>query len=149
MATFGARQTREHLDAVPAPHWLDLFNAQFVITDKVRDVWRDGVFFDQQHPAVVGVDSELSIGTVPVYEATELWLIADDAPTAVVVATTAGSSVLTPEPLDVPMNGEYPEGDETFAQAIADAVAAVAGTAEGAVRLDTWGTASLVYDIHN
>lgn len=56
---------------------------------------------------------------------------------------------ITPEPLDIPMTGEYTEGDETFAQAIADAVAAVAGSKEGAVQLDTWATASLVYDIHN
>jgi hypothetical protein len=56
---------------------------------------------------------------------------------------------VTPEPLDIPMNGEYPEGDESFALAIADAVAATAGTIEDAVRLDSWATASLVYDIHN
>jgi len=56
---------------------------------------------------------------------------------------------VTPEPLDIPMVGEYPEGDESFAQAIADAVKATAGMIEGAVRLDTWATASLVYDIHN
>jgi hypothetical protein len=56
---------------------------------------------------------------------------------------------VTPEPLDVPMTGEYPEGDERFAQTIAEAVAQAAGSVEGAVRLDTWATASLVYDIHN
>lgn len=56
---------------------------------------------------------------------------------------------VTPEPLDVPMNGEYPEGDERFAAAIAGAVMQAAGKVHGAVRLDTWATASLVYDIHN
>jgi len=56
---------------------------------------------------------------------------------------------VTPEPLDVPMDGEYPEGDESFAKVIADAVAATAGILEGAVQLDSWATASLVYDIHN
>lgn len=56
---------------------------------------------------------------------------------------------VTPEPLDVPMNGEYPEGDERFAAAIAGAVMQAAGKVHGAVRLDTWSTASLVYDIHN
>lgn len=54
---------------------------------------------------------------------------------------------VTPEPLDVPMDGEYPAGDERFAAAIAGAVAKAAGTVSGAVRLDTWSTASLVYDI--
>jgi hypothetical protein len=56
---------------------------------------------------------------------------------------------VTPEPLDVPMEGEYPEGDERFAAAIAAAVQRAAGLMEGAVRLDSWSTASLVYDIHN
>lgn len=56
---------------------------------------------------------------------------------------------VTPEPLDVPMNGEYPEGDESFALAIAEAVAKAAGMEGDAVRLDNWATASLVYDIHN
>ncbi|NJD18402.1 MAG: DUF4384 domain-containing protein [Gemmatimonadetes bacterium] len=54
-----------------------------------------------------------------------------------------------PEPLDVPMEGEYPEGDERFAAAIAAAVMKAAGAVEGAVRLESWATASLVYDIHN
>jgi hypothetical protein len=56
---------------------------------------------------------------------------------------------VTPEPLAVPMDGEYPEGDERFAAAIAAAVMKAAGTVDGAVRLDSWSTASLVYDIHN
>lgn len=56
---------------------------------------------------------------------------------------------VTPEPLDVPLNGEYAEGDERFAEAIARAVMDAAGSVEGAVRLDTWSTASLSYDIHD
>lgn len=56
---------------------------------------------------------------------------------------------VTPEPLDVPMTGEYPEGDERFAGIVARAVARAAGSVEAAVRLDTWATASLVYDIHD
>jgi hypothetical protein len=54
---------------------------------------------------------------------------------------------VTPTPLDVPMEGEYPEGDERFARTIGEAVTRAAGSADGAVRLDTWATASLVYDI--
>ena len=56
---------------------------------------------------------------------------------------------VTPEPLDIPMVGEYSEGDERFAAAIAAAVMKAAGAVDGAVRLDSWSTASLVYDIHN
>jgi hypothetical protein len=56
---------------------------------------------------------------------------------------------VTPEPLDIPLEGEYPEGDERFAAAIVGAVMQSAGRIDGAVRLDSWATASLVYDIHN
>jgi len=56
---------------------------------------------------------------------------------------------VTPEPLELGMEGEYPEGDEHFADAIAQAVMASAGEVRGAVRLDSWATASLVYEIHH
>jgi len=56
---------------------------------------------------------------------------------------------VTPEPLDLPLEGEYTEGDERFAAAVAEAVKRAAGAVGDAVRLDTWATASLVYDIHN
>lgn len=56
---------------------------------------------------------------------------------------------VTPEPLDVPLEGEYAEGDERFAALVAAAVQKAAGGIDGAVRLDSWSTASLVYDIHN
>lgn len=58
---------------------------------------------------------------------------------------------VTPEPLDItiPQGSDYADGDERFAKAIADAVKKAAGMVDGAVRLDTWATASLVYDIHN
>lgn len=54
---------------------------------------------------------------------------------------------VTPTPLDVPLEGEYTAGDERLAAAIAEAVARAAGTVSGAVRLDSWATSSLVYDI--
>lgn len=56
---------------------------------------------------------------------------------------------VTPEPLQLALEGEYTEGDERFAAAVAAAVQQAAGTVGMAVRLDTWATASLVYDIHN
>lgn len=56
---------------------------------------------------------------------------------------------VTSSPLALPVVGEYTEGDERFAAAVAAAVQQAAGTIGNAVRLDTWATASLVYDIHN
>jgi hypothetical protein len=67
---------REHLAAVPDGRWLDLFNVQYIITDKVGDVWREGrVFFDRQHPARLAVGESVAVGHIPAYEATEIWLL--------------------------------------------------------------------------
>jgi len=56
---------------------------------------------------------------------------------------------VTPEPLELVVEGEYAEGDERFAEALAQAVMASAGDVRGAVRLDSWATASLVYEVHH
>ncbi len=58
---------------------------------------------------------------------------------------------LTPEPLDIeiPSGEDYAFGGEEFAAQVAAALIGAVGTDEGAVRLDSWGTASIVYDIHN
>lgn len=59
---------------------------------------------------------------------------------------------LTPEPLDIPLDGEdFIGGGVLLADSIARAVRAAAGMVEGApqaVRLDNWGSASLIYTIH-
>ncbi|HET9947580.1 MAG TPA: DUF4384 domain-containing protein [Longimicrobiales bacterium] len=58
---------------------------------------------------------------------------------------------VTAEPLDVPIPaGEvYASGGEALAERIAAALAETAGELEGAVRLDSWATASVVYDIRD
>jgi hypothetical protein len=67
----------------------------------------------------------------------------------------AGSGLVrafvTPEPLDIPIPAgeEYAFGGEEFAGRLAAALVAAAGQLEGAVRLDSWGTASIVYEIHD
>ena len=58
---------------------------------------------------------------------------------------------LTPAPLDLPTDAQgFVTGDVPLADRIAAAVRTAAGTVAGtsdAIRLDSWGTASLVYDI--
>ncbi|MBW3534784.1 MAG: caspase family protein [Gemmatimonadetes bacterium] len=58
---------------------------------------------------------------------------------------------VTPEPLDLPVDAEgFVSGDLPLASRVAEAVRRAAGSVSGspgAIRLDTWGTASLVYDI--
>lgn len=83
---------REQLTAVPAARWLNLFNARYLITDKVGDEWREGVFFDRQHPVTLAAGETAAVGYVPPYEATELWLLATAAPEVVVVETSAGTT---------------------------------------------------------
>lgn len=56
---------------------------------------------------------------------------------------------VTPRPLQLPMEGEYPEGDERFADALARAVLDAAGGVDGAVRLDGWATAAVVYEVRD
>lgn len=68
---------REFLPAVPEARWLDLFQAQYLITDKTADVWRDGVFFDRQHPVRLAVGEAAPVGSLPPFAATAIWLLAD------------------------------------------------------------------------
>jgi hypothetical protein len=57
---------------------------------------------------------------------------------------------LTPEPLDIPLGDDFTSGNHLLADRIAEAVKSAAGRvaeAPEAVRLESWGTASLTYDI--
>lgn len=82
---------REYLTGVPDARWLDLFNVRFLITDKVGDVARRGVFFDLKHPLSIGAGESEVVGYLPDFEATELWLIADEGQGEVVVQTAGGN----------------------------------------------------------
>ncbi|GMR11892.1 MAG: hypothetical protein BMS9Abin29_0077 [Gemmatimonadota bacterium] len=59
---------------------------------------------------------------------------------------------LTPKPLDIPLalDGDFTFGDVLLADLVADAVREAAGGVDGApdaVRLDSWGSATLMYEI--
>jgi hypothetical protein len=58
---------------------------------------------------------------------------------------------VTPTPLavSIPAGEVYRFGGEELARELAAALAAAAGEVEGAVRLEPWGTASIVYEIHD
>ena len=59
--------------------------------------------------------------------------------------------LVTPEPLDIAIEpgSVYAAGGEEFAEAVAAALRGAVGQIDGAVRLDNWSSASLVYDLHN
>ena len=81
---------RELLPAVPEADWLDLFHARYLITDKVGDAWREGVFFDLQHPVVL--TETAVVGYVPPFAATHVWLVADAPAFRLQLETTVGHS---------------------------------------------------------
>lgn len=80
---------REYLSVAPDSRWLALFNGRYLITDKTGDLWREGVFFDRQHPARVAA-APITLSEIPAYEATELWMLAGESPPEVEIKTAAG-----------------------------------------------------------
>ncbi|MFW6068829.1 MAG: YfhO family protein, partial [Chloroflexota bacterium] len=84
---------REYLEAVPEARWLDLFGARYVITDKVGDEWRGDVFFDTQHAQVIEPGEQVAAAHVPAFEATALWILADEEPERVMVTMAAGDTL--------------------------------------------------------
>ncbi len=92
---------RENLDAVPEARWLDLFNTQFLITDKVGDTWQDGVFFDRQYPVHFANGQDVTVGYLPDFEATELRLLASQKPGLVKIVTADGQTwKIEPQPFE-------------------------------------------------
>ncbi len=67
------------------------------------------------------------------------------------VGTGLVRAFVTPAPLGIPIPAgeEYAFGGEELAGQIAAALATAAGRMDGAVRLDSWGSASIVYEIHD
>ena len=78
---------REQVKEVPRTDLLNLLNVQYIITDKVRDLWFDGIYYDRQIGAILAFDRAASSAKINIdipqpFEATRLDLIgsvADDA----------------------------------------------------------------------
>ena len=66
---------RENLTAIPADRWLNLFNAGYVITDKLHDAWLDDVFYDLQFGARLLEGESATVSYVPQFEGTALGLV--------------------------------------------------------------------------
>lgn len=67
---------REQVKIVPDANLLGLFNAQYVITDKVRDLWFDNVYYDRQIGAQLAMATPAITIEVPQpFAATHLDLI--------------------------------------------------------------------------
>lgn len=68
---------REHLDQIPADEWLDKFNVRYIITDKVGDVWVDGVFFDRQHAVQLGGGQAVEVGFLPRFVTDQIHVLSE------------------------------------------------------------------------
>jgi hypothetical protein len=91
---------REQLRQVPEGRLLSLLNVKYVITDKVFDVWIDGVYYDLEHTATLDKETtpEVAVQDLPQFAATSLGLVsylegaeelADGAPVLEVVVSDA------------------------------------------------------------
>ncbi len=66
---------REKLQFVPPGRLLSLLNTRWIITDKVFDVWIEGIFYDLQFPARLEPKQIISTDQVPEFSATALGLV--------------------------------------------------------------------------
>lgn len=96
---------REQLKTVPSTRLLNLLNAQYLVTDKVRDLWFRDIFYDRQIGARLHSGYErVTIETPQPFAATHIGLIGyvDAAPTdlarlAAQNATVAAVTVTSPD----------------------------------------------------
>ncbi|MFZ5918272.1 MAG: YfhO family protein [Chloroflexota bacterium] len=68
---------REQLEQIPPGRLLSMLNVAHVITDKVHDVWIDGVFYDLEHQAVLGENAaeSVTLTDLPEFAATALGVV--------------------------------------------------------------------------
>jgi hypothetical protein len=68
---------RERLRQVPEGRLLSLLNVRYIITDKVYDVWIDGIFYDLQFTALLGPGGveEIEAEELPDFPATSLGIV--------------------------------------------------------------------------
>jgi hypothetical protein len=68
---------REQLKQVPEGRLLSLLNVKYVLTDKVFDIWIDGVYYDLEHTATLGRGTvlEVTVQDLPQFAATSLGLV--------------------------------------------------------------------------
>ncbi len=68
---------RDNLHDVPPGRLLSLLGVKYLITDKVFDVWIDGVFYDLQFSARLGPDGPTGVGTsdLPAFPTTALGIV--------------------------------------------------------------------------
>jgi len=64
----------ESLPGIPEPRWLQVLGVRWIVTDRLRDEWVDGVFYDGGLTADACGPEPIAAGPFPSLEATELRL---------------------------------------------------------------------------
>jgi hypothetical protein len=64
----------ESLPGIPEPRWLQVLGVRWIVTDRLRDEWVDGVFYDGGLTADACGPEAIAAGPFPPFEATELRL---------------------------------------------------------------------------
>ena len=106
---------REQVTRIPPADLLALYNVQYVITDKVRDLWFEGIYYDRQIGATLGPDLPTVAVDAPLpFAATHLHLIA-----ALEEGATAPAMDSAPV-LTVTVAGRLDDGTPTIATLTVD-----------------------------
>lgn len=66
---------REQLDEIPPARLLDLSGIRYVITDKVRDLWIDGIYYDLQGQAPLAGERSVTLESFPSFSVTAVGVI--------------------------------------------------------------------------
>lgn len=66
---------REQVQTVPDTALLNLLNVRYVITDKVRDLWYDGVYYDRQLGAKLDAQTPLDVAVETPFAATAVGIL--------------------------------------------------------------------------
>ncbi|HSH01629.1 MAG TPA: YfhO family protein [Anaerolineae bacterium] len=92
---------RENLTSLPPANWLDAMNARYLITDKVGDLWHEGIFFDRQLPLTI-THPTAAVAYFPPFPATGLRLLTpapQNAPPLTITFADNSTLTATPQPI--------------------------------------------------
>jgi hypothetical protein len=81
---------REQLQEIPANRMLDLAGVRYVITDKVRDVWVDGIYYDLQGRVALTPGQSFTLRGLPHFSATAIGIVSYLEPPFSPAGTQAG-----------------------------------------------------------
>ncbi|MGB5050571.1 MAG: hypothetical protein WBO46_16615, partial [Caldilineaceae bacterium] len=86
---------REQVKSIPPAALLDRMDIRYVITDKVQDLWFQGVYYDRQIGAHLNADgvTEMAVGVDRPFEATEIRVIGALAGEADALASLADNTL--------------------------------------------------------